>query len=274
MIVFPLASIRSAPAGILTRFPTASIRPFRISRVAFSIAGLPVPSMMRAPTQACAGVVEDWLSCRGLAANPASVIRRTDPAMNAYRLLFLLPMNFMRLDKYYYKIIVAFAKLNVRRGNRVKTLILVSLLLASVSPLRAADPEGFGLWKGTSVKNSGKELSGKIDDQKFAWQPLGTYQNHLMGISHREGDGSAELHETQVDILIVESGEATLVVGGTMMAPKTIKPHEVRGSSIEGGEVKQLVVGDVVHIPAKVPHQLKIASGKTFTYLVVKVDSN
>ena len=62
-----------------------------------------------------------------------------------------------------------------------------------------------------------------------------------MGISHREGDGSAELHETQVDILIVESGEATLVVGGTMVAPKTIKPHEVRGTSIEGGEIKQLV---------------------------------
>ena len=59
-----------------------------------------------------------------------------------------------------------------------------------------------------------------------------------------------------------------------MLAPKTIKPHEVRGTSIEGGETKQLVPGDVVHIPAKVPHQLKIANGKTFTYLVIKVDSN
>ena len=64
----------------------------------------------------------------------------------------------------------------------MKTLLLVSLLLVSVSPLRAADPEGFGIWKGTSVRNSGKDLSSKIDDQKFAFQPLGTYQNHLMGI--------------------------------------------------------------------------------------------
>ena len=37
---------------LLTRFPTASICPFRITRFAFSIAGLPVPSMIRAPTQA------------------------------------------------------------------------------------------------------------------------------------------------------------------------------------------------------------------------------
>jgi mannose-6-phosphate isomerase-like protein (cupin superfamily) len=156
----------------------------------------------------------------------------------------------------------------------MKLLSVAIVLLAFTSSLRAVDPEGFGLWKGTMVKDSGKELASKIDDQKFAWQPLATYQNHLMGISHREGDGSAELHETQVDILIVESGEATLVVGGSMLAPKTIKPHEVRGTSIEGGETKQLVPGDVVHIPAKVPHQLKIANGKTFTYLVIKVDSN
>jgi mannose-6-phosphate isomerase-like protein (cupin superfamily) len=74
--------------------------------------------------------------------------------------------------------------------------------------------------------------------------------------------------------LIVENGEATLVVGGTMVEPKTIKPHEVRGSSIQGGEIKQLVLGDIVHIPANVPHQLKISAGKKFTYLVIKVDTN
>jgi mannose-6-phosphate isomerase-like protein (cupin superfamily) len=155
----------------------------------------------------------------------------------------------------------------------MKKLSLLVLLLTSATWLHAADPEGFGLWKGAAVANSGKDLASKIDDQKFAWQPLATYDNHLMGISHREGDGSAELHETQADIMIVESGGATLIVGGTMVAPKTVKPHEVRGTSIEGGETKQLTPGDVVHIPAKVPHQLKIAAGTEFTYLVIKVDA-
>ena len=154
----------------------------------------------------------------------------------------------------------------------MKMLCLVAILLVSSTRLCAADPEGFALWKADAVKNSGKELSKKIDDQKFAWLALGTYQNHLMGVSHREGDGSAELHETQVDILIVESGEATLVVGGTMVAPKTVKPHEVRGTSIEGGEIKQLTPGDVVHIPAGMPHQMFLEPGKTIQYFVVKVN--
>jgi mannose-6-phosphate isomerase-like protein (cupin superfamily) len=155
----------------------------------------------------------------------------------------------------------------------MKILAVFLVFFVSTTWLHAADPEGFGLWKNAAVKNSGKELASKVDDQKFAWQPLGTYENHYMGISHREGDGSAEVHETQVDIWIVESGEATLILGGTMVGPKTIKPHEIRGTSIEGGTTQQLLAGDIVHIPVNVPHQLKIAPGKSFTYLVVKVDS-
>lgn len=149
---------------------------------------------------------------------------------------------------------------------------LVVVLVSAVS-VRAADPSGFGLWKASMVKQSSEELSHKIDDQKFSWQGLGTYDNHLIGISHREGDGLAELHETQTDIMIVDEGKAMLIVGGTMVAPKTIKPHEVRGTSIEGGETKEIGPGDIIHIPSNIPHQLKIAAGSKFTYLVIKVDN-
>ncbi len=148
------------------------------------------------------------------------------------------------------------------------------VLLATAMLPQASSPEGFAVWKSDAVKKSGEELATQLDEQKFGWKPLGTYGNHYMGISRREGDGSAEVHETQVDVWIVQDGEATLIVGGTMVDPKTVKPHEIRGTSIEGGEKKLLKPGDIVHIPVKVPHQLKIARGKTFTYLVIKVDSN
>jgi mannose-6-phosphate isomerase-like protein (cupin superfamily) len=154
----------------------------------------------------------------------------------------------------------------------MKIRVLFVALLVSATSLGASDPPGLGLWKAAVIRNSAEELSSKIDDQKFSWQGLGTYDNHLIGISHREGNGTAELHETQTDIMIVEVGKATLIVGGTMVAPKTVKAHEVRGTSIEGGEERELGPGDVVHIPSKVPHQLKIEAGTKFTYLVIKVD--
>ena len=155
---------------------------------------------------------------------------------------------------------------------RSLSVFLVLLATAMLPPVSL--PEGFALWKGDAVKKSGEELATQLDDQKFGWKPLGTYGNHYLGISRREGDGSAEVHETQVDVWIVQDGEATLIVGGTMVQPKTVKPHEIRGTSIDGGETKPLKPGDIVHIPVQVPHQLKIAPGKTFTYLVIKVDSN
>lgn len=154
----------------------------------------------------------------------------------------------------------------------MKKLVFL-IAMVSATSLAASDPTGFGLWKASLVSNSEQELSTKMDDQKFSWQGLGTYDNHLIGISHREGDGSAELHETQTDIMIVEAGSATLILGGTMVAPKTVKPHEVRGTSIEGGQKRELGPGDVVHIPSNIPHQLKIANGTKFTYLVIKVDN-
>ena len=142
-----------------------------------------------------------------------------------------------------------------------------------MTPLIAADPDGFALWTAKQLKGYEKSLAPKIDARKIALEPLGKFGNHTFQIAHREGSGEAELHETQADLFIVQSGEATLVVGGTIPGSRASAPNEVRGPSIEGGEKKKLGPGDVVHIPPKVPHQLLLDSGKQFTYAIMKVDS-
>jgi hypothetical protein len=42
---------------------------------------------------------------------------------------------------------------------------------------------------------------------------VASWGNHSLLIVRREGDGAAETHETQVDVITVVSGEGTLVVG-------------------------------------------------------------
>ena len=42
------------------------------------------------------------------------------------------------------------------------------------------------------------------------------------------------------------------------------------GSGIEGGKEFVLHAGDIVHIPANIPHWIKLAPGTTTTYLVFK----
>jgi len=62
-----------------------------------------------------------------------------------------------------------------------------------------------------------------------------------------------------------------MVYGGTIVDGKTTAPGETRGPSITGGTEVKLGPGDVLHIPAKVPHQMKLAPGAQVTYFVTKV---
>ena len=138
----------------------------------------------------------------------------------------------------------------------------------------AADPPGFMHWRAADLKGLEQKLVGKLDPKsKAASEPLGKFPNHLFTLAHREASGEAEIHETQADIFVVQSGEAKLVIGGKLTGARTTAPGEVRGSSIEGGREMKVAVGDIVHIPAKVPHQLLVEAGEQFTYFVVKVDT-
>jgi mannose-6-phosphate isomerase-like protein (cupin superfamily) len=86
----------------------------------------------------------------------------------------------------------------------------------------------------------------------------------------RDKPGQSELHEKDTDVFYVLEGSATFVTGGTMLDPKGTGPGEVRGSAIEGGQTRTLSKGDVIIIPAGVPHWFKDVQG-TFLYFVVKV---
>jgi mannose-6-phosphate isomerase-like protein (cupin superfamily) len=148
----------------------------------------------------------------------------------------------------------------------MKYMILFAL---GASALVAAD-SGVKYWSASELKGYEKKLSAKVDAQKIASEPFGKFGTSATAqISHREGPGIAEVHELVGDFFVVQSGEATLVTGGQVVSPKTSAPNEIRGASIEGGQKQKLSAGDIIYIPAKVPHQL-LVEGKQFTYFVIK----
>jgi uncharacterized RmlC-like cupin family protein len=114
-------------------------------------------------------------------------------------------------------------------------------------------------------------LAPQMDEHKLKSQTIDTEGNHRFLITHREGVGESEYHDTEEDIVYVQSGHATLIYGGKMIGAKTTAPNEQRGSGIEGGEKKSLGPGDVVVIPRKIPHQFSPQAGEPFNYFVVKV---
>lgn len=88
----------------------------------------------------------------------------------------------------------------------------------------------------------------------------------------REMPGEVEYHERVVDVMRVVEGRATVVTGGEMVDARETAPGEVRARAVEGGHRHELGAGDVLAIPAGVPHQFTEVSDP-FLYFVVKVEA-
>jgi quercetin dioxygenase-like cupin family protein len=86
----------------------------------------------------------------------------------------------------------------------------------------------------------------------------------------RAGPGQVEIHEKETDIFYVTAGEATIVTGGTMVGGRQTAPSQLRGSDVKGGETRHLKKGDVIVIPAGVPHWFKEVP-VSINYLTIKV---
>jgi len=95
----------------------------------------------------------------------------------------------------------------------------------------------------------------------------------LVVLAQRREAGSVEYHEHTNHVFIMVDGEATLVVGGTMVDAKRTAADQMRAPSLEGGTTYHLSKGDVITIPAKTPHWFKEVPTKTVAYYAVNIES-
>jgi quercetin dioxygenase-like cupin family protein len=110
-----------------------------------------------------------------------------------------------------------------------------------------------------------------VDHDKVAkGGALVTASDFNIQIQKRTGPGQVEVHDRETDTFYILDGEATFVTGGTMIGGKVTAPNQQRGTDIRGGEVHHLSKGDVMAIPAGIPHWFKEIQ-QPFTYYVVKV---
>jgi uncharacterized RmlC-like cupin family protein len=86
----------------------------------------------------------------------------------------------------------------------------------------------------------------------------------------RKASGEVELHAGINDVMFAHKGMVTLVLGGRIEGGKETAPGEWRGGRIIGGRNQILKAGDMMWIPAGVPHQMILKKGSSFTYTVVK----
>ena len=153
----------------------------------------------------------------------------------------------------------------------MRTAIRFFCAVLLIAPVWAADPPDFRLWKADELKRRDAALSKKVGPDHSSRETLADFGDHRVRYLYRDADGFPEQHDNIVDIVFVQSGEGTLQLGGTLIDKKaTGAAGEFAGSRLDGGERHPLGAGDVIHIPAKIPHAFLVPKGQHITYVLVK----
>ncbi len=152
----------------------------------------------------------------------------------------------------------------------IRLAAIVSVALLAV-PVSAADPPGFANWSAAELQAHDRALSAHVGADHSSRETLADFGDHRFRMLYRDANGNPEQHDRIIDIVLVQSGEGVLQLGGTMIGARTTSPGESVGARLEGGERHPLGPGDIVHIPAGIPHSFLVPEGKHVTYVLLKI---
>ena len=116
-----------------------------------------------------------------------------------------------------------------------------------------------------------KQLGDSLTPGASRTAQLGRGPDFTYAITHRDTSGGLERHEAWTDILVIESGSATLLSGGVQEGATETSPGEWRGGTARGATRQAIRAGDVVPTPAGTPHQMLLAPGERITYIAFKI---
>jgi quercetin dioxygenase-like cupin family protein len=97
-------------------------------------------------------------------------------------------------------------------------------------------------------------LAAMKPDQGFSWRPLVRDGPRVVAIEIWKKPGRPAVHPAEAEYAVVLEGAGTLISGGTLIAPVTRREGLIEGEQIEGGTTRPLRAGDVLLLPAGVPH--------------------
>ena len=146
-------------------------------------------------------------------------------------------------------------------ANGVKAAAL-ALSVASVPAMaQTADPTSFATGPDVTAQVAAMAKAMK-PGQGFAWQPLVRDGRTVAALEYWKAPGRPAVHPAEAEYAIVIAGKGTLLSGGTLVAPRPVKPELTEGDRIVGGTTRSLAPGDVLLIPAGVPHWFGITGDR------------
>jgi mannose-6-phosphate isomerase-like protein (cupin superfamily) len=158
----------------------------------------------------------------------------------------------------------------------MRTRLFALTLIAAVSVpaiARAAEPAPMQ----TFMNN--KQIMGLIDkakaerkgDAPMVAEPILLMAPYRAQLEYRPGNAPAALHEKDAELMVVLQGAGNIVTGGKLVDEKRNNANNLSGTSITGGSSQAVVVGDMLIVPANIPHQVIPTGGAPIVLMTMHV---
>lgn len=150
---------------------------------------------------------------------------------------------------------------------RMLGLFLCSLLLAPAAAAGQAAGAAHHAWSSLdSITGSGHDGSSRA----VVGRVIEDRGHYSMIVLRRNAPGQPELHAEWDDVMVIQEGRARVSLGGRMNEGEEVAPGEFRGGQLVDFESREAGPGDVLVIPAGVPHAVA-PIGSHVRYLLLKV---
>jgi mannose-6-phosphate isomerase-like protein (cupin superfamily) len=142
-------------------------------------------------------------------------------------------------------------------------------------------PEEYLHWDAEAFAAVQRELEQRIEEGSRIWNtrfvftsvlPEAEHRPHDISIVHREGYTQPEIHELKWDLYVILDGSGTVLVGGERVGWVDGRPAEEQRPGLAGAQAFRVTEGDLVHVPARVWHQVVLEPGARMTYALINVN--
>jgi len=125
-------------------------------------------------------------------------------------------------------------------------------------------------WTAAEMKAVDQEMAGtKATTHRFFGE-----KGYNMEVRRLVGPQPILQHGKKSDYMVIQDGEGTFMSGGELVnaMPGGADPGDMRGESIRGGVSQVLQPGDVMFVPAGIPHGFVSTKGHV-TFVMIRFDT-
>src|SRR5262245_45997906 len=132
----------------------------------------------------------------------------------------------------------------------------------------AAAPTSYFVKSAASLAELEKTLQGKGAHSADLLKPAATSIEIVLRHEEDYEQSELELHDGKDHVFFVTDGQATLTLGGELVAPKEVSPGEWKAAKATNAKTVDVSKGDLVFIPHGTVHG-RSAKGRRFTMMIV-----